>query len=97
MLPVSRDNLLRVIRRRATTRSDPLGVTGIDDFAWRRNHRYGTPVCNLERRRIVALLPDREQSTAQTWLKENASIQIATCDRDGGYGEAIARALPQAI
>ncbi|WHQ70535.1 ISL3-like element ISMex24 family transposase [Methylorubrum extorquens] len=96
-LPVSRDTLLRVIRRRATTRSDPLGVIGIDDFAWRRNHRYGTLVCDLERRRIVALLPDHEQATAQTWLKENASIQIVARDRGGGYGEAIARALPQAI
>jgi hypothetical protein len=35
--------------------------------------------------------------TAQTWLKENASIQIVARDRGGGYGEAIARALPQAI
>ena len=33
MLPISRDTLLRVIRRRATARSDPLSVIGIDDFA----------------------------------------------------------------
>ena len=97
MLPVSRDTLLRVVRRRATTRSDPLTVIGIDDFAWRRNHRYGTLVCDLERRRIVALLPDREQATAQAWLREHASIKIVARDRGGGYGEAIARALPQAI
>lgn len=69
MLPVSRDTLLRLIRRRATTWSDPLGVIGIDDFAWRRNHRYGTLGCDLERRSIVALLSDREQATVQTWLK----------------------------
>ncbi len=48
----------------------------VDDFAWRRNHRFGTLVCDLERRRIVALLPDREQATAQTWLKMNGSIRI---------------------
>ena len=97
MLPVSRDMLLRVIRRRAATHSDPLSVIGIDDFAWRRNHRYGTLVCDLERRRIVALLPDREQATAQTWLKMNGEIRIVARDRGGGYGEAIARALPQSI
>ncbi|KAB7783816.1 hypothetical protein F8B43_3739 [Methylorubrum populi] len=95
-LPVSRDTLSRVIRRRATTRSDPLCVIGIDDFAWRRNHRSGTLVCNLERRRIVALLPDREQATAQTWLQENTSIQIVARD-GGGYGEAIARGLHEAF
>lgn len=85
MLSVSRDTLLRVISRWATTHSDPLSVIGIDDFAWRRNHRYGTLVCDFERRRIVALLPDREQATAQTWLKMNGSIRIVARDRGGGH------------
>ena len=52
MLPVSNDTLLRVVRRRARPPSDPLKVIGIDDWAWRRNHRYGTIVCNLEKRRV---------------------------------------------
>lgn len=54
------------------------------DFAWRRNHHYGTLVRDLERRRIVALLPDCEQATAQTCLKTNASIQIVARDHGGG-------------
>lgn len=58
-IPVSRDTLLRVVRRRARPRADPLAVIGIDDFAWRRNQRYGTIVCDLERRRAVTLLADR--------------------------------------
>jgi hypothetical protein len=29
--------------------TDPLSVIGIDDWAWRRNHRYGTIICDLER------------------------------------------------
>jgi transposase len=52
-LPVSRDTLLRVVRRRAAPRADPLNVIGIDDFACWRNHRYGTLVCDLERHRPV--------------------------------------------
>ena len=96
LLPVSRDTLLRVVRRRAAPRSDPLSVIGIDDFAWRRNHRYGTLICDLERRRPVTLLPDREQATAEAWLKGQPSIGIVARDRGGGYGEAIARALPHA-
>ena len=68
MLPVSKDTLLRVVRRRSLEPPEPLRVVGIDGWAYRRNHRYGTIVCNLEHRRVVALLPDRERATAQAWL-----------------------------
>ena len=94
--PVSRDTLLRVARRRAAPQADPLQVIGIDDFAWRRNHRYGTLVCDLDGTSPVTLLPDREQATATMWLRERPSIGIVARDRGRGYGEAIARALPHA-
>jgi transposase len=97
MLPVSNDTLLRVIRRRARVPSDALSIIGIDDWAWRRNHRYGTIVCDLERRRTVTLLPDREQATAEAWLAEHPAIAIIARDRGGGYGEAAAKALPNAV
>jgi transposase len=97
MTPVSNDTLLRVVRRRARPPADRLAVIGIDDFAWRRNHRYGTIVCDLERRRTVALLADREQATAEDWLRGHPDIAIVARDRGGGYGEAIAKALPGAV
>jgi len=97
MLPVSNDTLLRIVRRRSCPRTEPLTVAGIDDWAFRRNHRYGTIVCDLERRRIVALLPDREIATVRAWLSEHPGIRIISRDRGGGYGEAAAKALPDAI
>ena len=97
MVPVSNDTLLRVVRRRAILPNDTLNAIGIDDWAWRRNHRYGTIVCDLERRRIVALLPDRESATVEAWLADHPEIGIVSRDRGGGYGEATARALPHAI
>ena len=72
-------------------------MIGIDDWAFRRNRRYGAIVCDLERRRIVALLPDREQATAEAWLRQHPGISIVSRDRRGGYGEAIAHALLDAI
>lgn len=97
MLPVSNDTLLRVVRRRTRPQSEPLTVIGIDDWAFRRNHRYGTIVCDLERRRIVKLLPDREIATVQAWLADHPEIKVMSRDRGGGYGEAGAKALPGAI
>jgi transposase len=97
MVPVSNDTLLRVVRRRANLPDDRVNVVGIDDWAWRRNHRYGTMVCDLERRRIVTLLPDREIATVQAWIANHPEIAIVARDRGGGYGEAVTKALPHAV
>jgi transposase len=97
MLPVSNDTVLRVVRAQACRRTEPLNVIGIDDWAFRRNHSYGTIVCDLERRRIVTLLPDREMATVRAWLAGHPDIKVLSRDRGGGYGEAAARALPSTI
>jgi transposase len=96
-MPVSNDTLLRVVRRRAKLPTEPLRIIGVDDWAWRRNHRYGTIICDLERRRIVALLPDREIATVQAWLADHPEISVVSRDRGGGYGEAASKALPHAL
>lgn len=96
MLPVSNDTLLRVVRRRGHRPFVPPTVIGIDDWAWRRNQRYGTIICDLERRRTIALLPDREPATAQAWLTCQPQITIVARDRGGGYATAAAKALPTA-
>jgi transposase len=96
MLPVSNDTLLRVVRRRARVPLDPLNVVGIDDWAFRKNHRYGTIVCDPGRRRPVVLLQDREPATAEAWLALRPEIAIVARDRGGGYGIAVAKALPNA-
>lgn len=96
MLPVSNDTLLRVVRRRGRRPVLPPTVIGIDDWAWRRNQRYGTLICDLERRRTIALLPDREQATAEAWLSDQPQISVIARDRGGGYAVAAAKALPLA-
>jgi hypothetical protein len=48
-IPISNDTLLRAVRKRGTPIFSPPVIIGIDDWAWRRNHRYGTLICDLER------------------------------------------------
>jgi hypothetical protein len=71
LMPVSKDTLLRLVRARAPEAKPASRVIGIDDWAWKRGHRYGTIVCDLERREIVDLLPDREAATVEAWLKDH--------------------------
>jgi transposase len=96
MMPVSNDTLLRVVRRFGAPTFPPPAVVGIDDWAWRRNHRYGTLICDLDRRRTIALLPDREPATAEAWLMGQPQISVVARDRGGGYALAAQRALPDA-
>jgi transposase len=71
LLPVSKDTLLRVVRRQVAPPAEAPRVVGIDDWAWKRGHRYGTIVCDLQRRRIIDILPDREPATVTAWLAEH--------------------------
>lgn len=95
-IKVSNDTLLRVVRRRGSPETPPPSVVGIDDWAWRRNFRYGTLVCDLERRKTIALLPDREPATAEAWLRRWPDIRTVARDRGGAYAVATRRALPEA-
>ena len=96
MIPVSNDSLLRLVRRRRSPSQARPSVVGIDDWAWKRNQRYGTIICDLERRKAVTLLPDREPATAEAWLSNQSQITVVARDRGGGYALAAARALPHA-
>jgi transposase len=96
-VPVSKDTLLRVVRSHSPGSCAPPHVVGIDDWAWKRGHRYGTIICDLERHRIIDVLPDREAATVEAWLSARPSIRVVSRDRGGGYGQAVTRALPKAI
>ncbi|MCA8879626.1 MAG: ISL3 family transposase [Rhodobacteraceae bacterium] len=97
LLPASKDTFLRSVRNSAEQSIDEPRVVGIDDWAWRRGQRYGTLICDLERRRVIDLLPDREPATVEAWLRAHPRIEIVARDRNGGYGGAVSRALPDAV
>jgi transposase len=53
-------------------------------------------VVDLERKKPIALLPDRSKPTVVQWLKRYPTINIVARDRSKEFAAAITEALPHA-
>lgn len=94
----SGSTLLRELRKKASVIvSVSPRVVGIEDWAWRKGQRYGTIVCDLERGKVIDLLPDRSADTTAAWLSAHPGIEVVSRDRASLYAEAADRAAPRAI
>ena len=90
-----------VARRLDPARLDDLKRIGIDEFSYRRRHRYLTTVVDHERRRIVWAAKGHSAATLKAFFEELgpercAKIEVATIDMAGGYISAIEQCLPRA-
>lgn len=80
----------------ATDATEQVRAVGIDDWSWRRGQRYGTIIVDLERRRVLDLLPDRSVESISTWLAARPSIEIVSRDRGANYVDGATKGAPQA-
>jgi transposase len=100
-MKTSGDTLLRIIRRTISQQSSlPFNnepkVIGVDNWAWRQGCTYGTIIVDLERRKVIDLLPDREASTLTDWLLARPSIETVARDRSVTYHNGIMMGRPYA-
>ncbi|HHV97476.1 MAG TPA: transposase [Clostridiaceae bacterium] len=92
---VSSNTLISLVRNNKSVKS--VKHIGIDDWAFKKQKIYGTLTCDLETRRLIDILPNRDSETLLSWLKENPYISVVCHDRSSVYAGAVSKALPEAM
>jgi hypothetical protein len=95
--PTSPDTLLRLVQRDVVVPTQAPRVLGIDEWAFRNGHTYGTILIDLEARCPVDLLPDRSADSVATWLQAHPGTEMVCRDRARLYADGVTRGAPDAI
>ncbi|WP_181186179.1 transposase [Alkalicoccus urumqiensis] len=80
------------IKQKSQKRAAPF--VGMDDFAWKKGHRYGLLICDARTHQPIEMLPDREKETIQKWLQAHPEITRITRDRYSRFKEAMEEIRP---
>ena len=97
-LQISGDSVIRLLTKRY--RLHPVAkcgsAIGVDDFAFKKRHTYGTIIVDEATHRPVAILDGRDGNTLKEWLN-NKHIKTVTRDRASAYSSATQEILPDAM
>jgi len=96
--PVSSSTILRLVKQLEI--NEPAltsGIVGVDDWAFKKGRNYGTIIVDLEHRKAIDLLPDREAGTLSQWLLRHPEIHTVSRDRASAYSKGIKEGTVNAI
>jgi transposase len=94
-LPVSSSTCLRLASKCDIPLDHQVKHIGIDDWAYKKGHTYGTILVDRESGKVIDLIKSRDKEDVIAWLKKHPSIESVTRDRAECYSQSIRIALPE--
>ncbi len=88
--------LLRHVMQLPAPLTRAVRVLGVDDFAWKKRFTYGTILVDLERRKIIDVLADRDSATVAAWVQAPPEVELVISDRGKDFAKAATVGAPQA-
>ena len=98
-IKTSGDTVIRTLIKRYEKQPEPEcgSAIGVDDFAYKKRHTYGTIIVDEETHKTVAILDGRDGVTLKEWLKKNKQVKTVTRDRASAYAKAVEEILPDCM
>lgn len=96
---ISGDTVIRLLTRRYAAQPAPEcgNTVGVDDFAFKKRHTYGTIIVDGATHKPVAVLDGRDGASLKEWLGQNKHVTAVTRDRASAYAKAIEETLPDCM
>ena len=98
-IKISGDTIIRLLLKRYSKQpARTCGSSiGIDDFAFKKRHSYGTIIVDEATHNTVAVLDGRDGTVLKEWLKQNRHVTTVTRDRASAYAKAVEEILPDCM